>query len=49
MQDFILNFQIDKYEVDDTDTVNQVNHFQKYYCKGGKLCEFSILLKNLLK
>ena len=25
---YCLKFQIDKYEVDDTDIVNQVNHFQ---------------------
>ena len=49
MQDFILKFQIDKYEVDDTDTSNQVNNFQHVIVKVWKLCEFSILLKNLLK
>ena len=30
-------FQIDQYEVDDTDTANQVNHFQICYCKGVKI------------
>ena len=35
MQDFeILKIQIDKYEVDDTDTPNQVNLFETCYCKG---------------
>ena len=35
VQDFkILKFQIDKYEVDDTDTPNQVFHFETCYCKG---------------
>ena len=37
VQDSILKFQIDKYEVDDTDTANQVNHFQTCHCKGVEI------------
>ena len=37
VQDFILKFQIDKYEVDDADTANQVTHFRTYYCKGVEI------------
>ena len=37
MQNSILKFQIDKYEVDNTDTGNQVNHFQICYCKGVEI------------
>ena len=37
MQDSILKFQIDKYEVDDTDTANRVNHFQTFHCKGVEI------------
>ena len=37
MQDFILKFQNDKYEVDATDTANQVNHFRTYYCKDVEI------------
>ena len=32
-----LKFQINKYEVDDTDTANQVNHFQTCSCKSMKI------------
>ena len=34
---YCLKFQIDNYEVHDTDTANQVNHFQTCSCKGVEI------------
>ena len=34
---YCLKFQIDKYQIDDTDTANQVNHFQTCSCKGVEI------------
>ena len=45
MQDSILKFQIDKYEVDDTDTAKKSKSFSNMsFVKVWKLLEFSILL-----
>ena len=49
VQDFILKFQIDKYEVDDTDTANQVHHFRTYYCKGVEIMRILNFIEKLTK
>ena len=37
VQNSMLKFQSDKYEVDNTDTDNQVKHFQTCHCEGVQI------------
>ena len=49
MQDLhCLKFQIDKYEIGDTDTANQVNHFQTCYCKGVEIMWILSFIEKLI-
>ena len=45
----MLKFQIDKYEVGDTDTPCQVNHITTSYCKGVEIMRILNIIENLLE